>query len=178
MSTNRSETVGHGLVVGVVGYVTIALAVSAGDLLQGRNFFYTVALLGQWMFYGLTDPAELRIWPGVVLAYNGLHLVTFLAFGLLASWLASLAERGPLYWYSSLVMFLFVFVHMFATVLLMTEPLRQAIPMWQIILPSTFAVAAMSAYLLRTHPQLRHDMDTWTDPDDEVATEPPASVRR
>ncbi len=173
MSTNRVDTVWHGLMVGLVGYLTIAFSVSAGDLLRGRNFFYTVSLLGQWMFYGLTDPSELRIWPGVVFAYNGLHLVTFLVFGLLASWLASLAERGPLYWYGSLVMFLFVFVHMFASVLLMTESLRQAISMWQIVIPSILAVAAMSAYLLRTHPQLRHDMDAWTDPDDEVATHPP-----
>ena len=178
MSTNRVDTVGHGLVVGLVGYATIALAVSAGDLLQGRNFFYTVALLGQWMFYGLTDPSELRIWPGTVLAYNGLHLVTFIMFGLLASWLASLAERGPLYWYGSLVMFLFIFVHMFATVLLMTEPLRHAIPMWQIILPSALAVAAMGGYLLWTHAQLRHDMDAWTDPDDEVQTVPPTVTER
>lgn len=178
MRTNRADIIWHGLIGGLVGYATIALTVSAGDLLQGRNFFYTVALLGQWMFYGLTDPAELRIWPGVVFAYNGLHLVTFLIFGLLSSWLASFAERGPLFWYGSLVMFLFVFVHMFATVLLMTEPLRQAISMWQIILPSIIALGTMSVYLLRTHPQLRHDMDAWTDPDDEVETTPPVVAQR
>lgn len=178
MSTSRVDTIWHGLVVGFIGFGTIALSVSAGDLLQGRNFFYTVALLGQWMFYGLTDPSELRIWPGVVFAYNGLHFVTFLVFGLLSSWLASLAERGPLYWYGSLVMFLFVFVHMFGTVLLMTEPLREAISLWQVAIPSTLAVGAMSAYLLRTHPQLRHDMLEWTDPDDEIETEPPAVARR
>ena len=172
MSTNRVDTVWHGLMVGLVGYVTIALSVSLGDLLLGRSVFHTVSLLGGWMFHDLRDPASLQIWPGVVFAYNGLHFVTFLCFGLLASWLASMSERGPLYWYAGLVMFLFVFIHMVATVLLMTEPLRREIPLALLLVPSLLAVVAMSIYLWRTHPQLRREMSVWVDEDDTPATHP------
>lgn len=166
MSAVRSETIWQGLMVGLIGYATIALSVSIGDVLQGRSFFYTVSLFGEWLFYDLNDPATVHVWPGAVFAYNGLHLVTMLAFGLLASWLASVSERGALYWYAGLVMFLFVFVHLFAAVVLMSEPLRQSVPFLQILVPSVLAVVLMSAYLLWVHPRLRREMEEWTDEDD------------
>lgn len=177
MRADRTETVWQGLMVGSIGYFTIALSVSIGDVLQGRSFFYTVSLFGEWLFYDLKDPASVRVWPGAVFAYNGLHLVTMLAFGLLASWLASVSERGALYWYAGLVMFLFVFVHLFSAVLLMSEPLRAAVSLVQIVVPSLLAVVLMSAYLLRMHPQLRREMNEWVDEDDG-AEEPPVITAR
>jgi hypothetical protein len=165
--TDRAEVFYLGLVVGLTGYLTVFLAVGIGDALQGRSFFYTFALLGGWLFHGLDDPASVRVWPGAVLAYNGLHLVIFLGFGVLASWIASVAERGPLLWYGALVMYLFVFLHLFASVVLMTEPMRATLSLWHIALPSLLAVVAMSWVLLRQHPRLRHEMDVWVDEDDE-----------
>lgn len=172
MSTSRVDSLWHGLMVGLIGYVTIAASVSLGDLLLGRSFFYTVSLLGEWLFYDLRDPADLRVWPGAVFAYNGLHLITFLGFGLVASWLATMSEKGPLYWYAGLVMFLFVFVHMFASVLLMTEPLRREIPFALVLIPSLLSVGAMSLYLWRTHPRLQLEMTEWVDEDDSPDTHP------
>lgn len=163
MPADRKEMIWHGLMVGLIGYASVALSVSIGDVMQRRSFFYTVSLLGEWLFYGLQDPAKVRVWPGAVFAYNGLHFVTFLGFGLLTSWLASVSERGPLYWYAALVMYLFVLVHMFAVVLLMTEPLRATIPMLQIFLPSLLAAILMSLYVMRVHPQLRREMSEWVD---------------
>lgn len=174
---DRTENVWQGLMVGLIGYVTIALSVSIGDVLQGRSFFYTVSLFGGWLFYDLKDAADVRIWPGAVIAYNGLHLVTMLAFGLLASWLASVSERGALYWYAGLVMFLFVFVHLLSAVLFMSEPLRVAVPMSQILVPSLLAVVLMSVYLLRMHPLLRREMDEWVDEDDGTEAAPPVGAR-
>jgi hypothetical protein len=173
MRTDRTETIWRGLMVGLIGYVVIALSVSIGDVIQGRSFFYTVSLFGEWLFYDLKDPADVRVWPGAVFAYNGLHFVTMLAFGLLASWLASVSERGALYWYAGLVMFLFVFVHLFSAVLLMSAPLRAVVSLSQIVVPSLLAVVLMSAYLLRVHPQLRREMDEWVDEEDGTDAAPP-----
>lgn len=176
MATSRKDTVWHGLIMGLIGYSTVAITVSLGDVFQGRSFFYTVSLLGEWMFYGLTDPAQVVVWPGAVFAYNGLHLVTFLGFGLLASWLATESERGPLYWYMGLILYLFVFVHLFGVVLLMTEPMRAAVPLAQLWIPTVLSLLAMSVYLVRAHPQLVREMSQWVDPDDS-ATEAPTRVR-
>lgn len=177
MRQETSNTIWQGIIAGLIGYATIALAVGAGDVMQGRSFLFTVSLLGEWMFYGLQDPADATVWAGPVFAYNGLHLVTFLAFGLLSSWMASVSEKGPLFWYGALVMYIFVFVHMFGAVALMTEPLRVQIPMLQIVVPSLLAVAAMSVYLLVMHPQVRHEMEVWTDDTerDPVPTGGPAA---
>lgn len=172
MRADRTEIIWQGAMAGLIGYAAVALSVGIGDVLQGRSFFFTVSLLGEWLFYGLEDPAKVRVWPGAVFAYNGLHFVTFLMFGLLASWLAAVSERGPLYWYAALVMYLFVFVHLFAAVLLMTEPMREAIRMSQILIPSVLAVVLMSAYLLRVHPQLRREMNEWVDNTDADETIP------
>jgi hypothetical protein len=38
--------------------------------------------------------------------------------------------------------------------------------MWQILVPSVVSVLLMSLYLLRMHPQLRHEMEDWVDEDD------------
>jgi len=171
MAADRKEVIWQGLVVGLIGYGTIAIGVSALDVAQGRSFFFTVSLLGEWIFYGLKDPAQVTVWPGAVFAYNGLHLVVFLAFGVMSSWLAQLSEHRPLYWYGALVLYLFVFLHMLAAVQLMTEPLRALIPMYQIWVPSLVAVALMSGYLLSEHPQLRREMNQWDNNAEEVAEE-------
>ena len=171
MRADRSETIWQGLMTGFIGYATIALSVGLADVLQGRSFFFTVSLLGGWLFYGQYDPAKVLIWPGFVFAYNGLHFVVFMSFGLLAAWLTSLSDRGPLYWYGTLVVYLFVFVHLLAAVVFMTEPMRSAISMAQILIPSLLAVVAMSAYLLWRNPQLRRRMRDWGSNTDELAEE-------
>jgi hypothetical protein len=171
MTQARSDTIWQGLVAGLIGYASVALAVGIGDALQGRSFFYTVSLLGGWLFHGRSDPANVLVWPGAVFAYNGLHLLTFLAFGLAGSWLANVAERGPLFWYGSLVLYLMVFIHLFAGVVQMTEPMRGGISLLQVTIPSLLAVMLMSAYLLRMHPLLRREMNTWEDNADELAEE-------
>jgi len=171
MRQDRSDTIWQGLIAGFIGYATIAISVGLADVAQGRSFFFTVSLLGGWLFYGQHDPMNVVVWPGAVFAYNGLHFVTFLSFGLLSSWLAALSERGPLYWYAMLVLYLFVFVHLLAAVVLMTEPMRSAISMTQIWIPSLLAVVAMSAYLLWQRPLLRREMDAWVGNDDELAEE-------
>lgn len=171
MTEARKEVIWQGLIAGFIGYATVALAVGIGDVIQGRSFFYTVSLLGGWLFYDQNDPTNVLIWPGAVFAYNGLHLVTFLAFGLMGSWLANVAERGPLFWYGSLVLYLMVFIHLYAGVVQMTAPMRAGISLLQVTVPSLLAVVLMSAYLLRMHPLLRREMDVWENNADELSEE-------
>jgi len=161
MRAERNETIWQGLMAGLFGYATVALLVGAIDVLLGRSFFYTAALLGEWLFYGLKDPAQLTVWPGAVFAYNGVHLLTFLGFGLLAAWLASMAERGPALWYAGMVLFLLAFLRLFAAVLFMAEPLAAVLPGFEIWLPGIAAAVVMVAYLLHVHPKLLKHTDDW-----------------
>jgi hypothetical protein len=155
MKPERSQLWWDGVAGGLVGYATVAIVIAAVNVVFGRSPFHTAALLGQAMFYGLADPAQLRIWPGPVLAYNGFHLVVFLVLGLAAAWFAQLAERGPQFWYIGAVMMLFVAFHLFGVFLFVTDPIRAALSPWMLLGAGFAAMIAMSMYLAGTHPRLR-----------------------
>lgn len=176
MSASRTEVAARGAVAGLLGYATVALSVGLMDLGQGRSFFYTVSLLGDWLFYGLYDPTKMFVWAGGVFAYNGVHLLTYLAFGLMAAWLASMSTKGALYWYAGLVLYILVFLHILGAVLFMTEPVRAVLPMYQVVLPGVLSGVVMSVYLLRAFPEMRQAMRTWADPDD--GNEVPTAIPR
>ena len=161
MTADRSETLWQGVIAGLIGYATVALLVGFIDVAFGRSFFYTAALLGEHLFYGLSDPARVVVWPGAVFAYNGLHMLAFVFIGIVAAWLAYLSEHGPELWYLGAILLLFVFLHAFAAVLLLTEDIRAALPAWTIVVPTVASGIAMGAYLVAMRPVLRHDLTTW-----------------
>jgi hypothetical protein len=157
--TERTKLVlAGGLVSGLIGYATVVVLVGALNLVMGRSLFHTAALFGSVMFYGLEDPAALRIEAGPVLAYNMVHVLTFLAVGIFASWLVSLAERFPAAQYFILVVLVFIAFHVFAGLLLFAAPLLGG-GAWLIVgVSGVVAAALMGWYLLRTHPLLRQEL--------------------
>ena len=159
--TDRLEVLWDGLMAGLIGSATVALFVGFLNVLQGRSFFFTAAMLGERLFYGLKDPSTVVVWPGAVFAYNGVHLLGFLIIGMSGAWLAYMAEKGSELWYLGLVLFLLVVLHAYAAVLLMTEGLRSILPAWMILVPTLAGVTATSIYLLYARPALRNEMKTW-----------------
>ncbi|NIQ57926.1 MAG: hypothetical protein GWN71_32480 [Gammaproteobacteria bacterium] len=153
----------EGLVAGLIGFVVVALFFVVLNLAQGRSPFYTAALLGATLFYGLEDPADLVVWAGPVLAYNGVHLLVFLVLGVVAAWLASEAERGPQFWYLALSLFILLVFHMYGAVLWFADVLRGALPWWAVGGASLGAGIAMIAYLWRAHPRLRRQFREYED---------------
>ena len=163
----KTETAGevavHGIVAGFIGYAAIALLIGFIDVARGRSFFFTAAMLGEAAFRGLDDPARVVVEPGAVFAYNGVHLLAFLVMGLCGAWLVHVAERGAQLWFPALVLFLFVVLHAYGAVLLVTEPLRASMPAWLVGVPTLVAVLAMALYLLAIHPVLRRRPGVWDD---------------
>ena len=144
-----------GLVSGLIGYGTVVLVVSLLNVLGGRSPFYTAAMFGSALFYGLRDPMSLVIDPGPVLAYNMVHLLAFLGIGFLASWLVALAERYPAAQYMMLVALIFVAFHIFAALMLFAEPLLGGSAWLTVGVAGVAAVLLMGWYLLKTHPLLK-----------------------
>jgi hypothetical protein len=157
--TERTKLVlAGGLAAGLIGYATVVILVGAINLVMGRSLFHTAALFGSAMFYGLDDPAALRIEAGPVLAYNMVHVLTFLALGMFASWLVSLAERFPAAQYFILVILIFVAFHVFAALLLFAAPLLGGGAWLLIGISGVVAAALMGWYLLTIHPLLRREL--------------------
>jgi hypothetical protein len=158
MKPERGDTLWQGLIVGLIGYAAVALFFAIYNLAAGRSPFYTAALFGGALFYGLRDPAQVNVWPGAVLAYNGVHLLIFLALGTIASWLAYLAERGPQFWYIGAIVFAFVVFHMFGAALFLTAGIRAVIPTWSVFVATMLSGSAMLACLLWMHPHFRDEL--------------------
>jgi uncharacterized membrane protein (UPF0136 family) len=156
MRSEHVTTLWQGIYAGLVGYGTLVVLFIALDALEGRPFFYTPALLGSRLFYGLSDPAQLVVWAGPVISYNAAHLIVFLIFGMVVAWLGYLSERGPQLWYLGLCFFLLVTFHLLAAMLIFTQPVRAAMPMWTVIGATFLAALAMGAYVLVAHPRLRY----------------------
>jgi len=83
MRENTARVATEGLVAGLLGYLTVSLTMGAIDLLSGRSVFRTAALLGKPLVGGV--PGTDAITPDAILAYNGVHLLVFLALGFVAA---------------------------------------------------------------------------------------------
>jgi len=153
------RTIWDGLVLGVIGYASVAILYAAFDQFAARGALYTVDMLGKTVFRGLRDTSVLglpieRDATGMLL-YNGLHLAMSLAIGLVISGLIGYAERRPAQ--AKLVMFVIVsgFVVTIAGVGFLTSPIRPLLPWWSIVVANTLAVFTGGTYLVWRRP------DTW-----------------
>ncbi len=155
MSENRMNTIAHGLVAGIIGYAIVALLGIGVSVLSGRSPFHAAAVLGAMLIGDGVDPESIVVTPAYVFAYNGAHLLVFLAFGLLGSWLASLADRGAHLWYIALFVFMFAGFHMIVVAQTFSEPVRAALSESAIWMGGIVASVAMGAYLVLVHPGLR-----------------------
>lgn len=159
MRTGTRTVLYHGLLAALAGYATIVILFAAINLIQGRSVFYTAALFGSAMFYGLEDPSDLVITWTAILNYNMFHALVFVVLGLLASWLVTFTEKYPVVWLLAVFAVVFVGVHIYTFMVLFTEPLLGTVAWWQIGLASLAAAGVMGLVLLKLHPILRTEIE-------------------
>jgi hypothetical protein len=146
------------LATGIIGFASVVLVFAAADAITGRPIFYTPALLGGALFYGVTRPSEVTIAPAPVLAYTGVHLLVFLALGAVAAGFASLASRHRHLWFLVVNLFILILAHVSGVVLTLTESLQGVVSAWLVAVATTAAAAAMAAYLIWVNPPLRREL--------------------
>lgn len=161
MKSDTQRILEQGVVAGVLGHVTVAIIFALTNLAGGRSLLYTPALLGASFFYGLTDPAQLDIRAAYVFAYNGTHLLVFLALGMIGSWLASVADRGWQLWYVAAFFFMFVAFHVFGFIQLLALPLRESFSDLTLWASGLAAMAVMVTYFVANHAPLRAQLAHW-----------------
>jgi hypothetical protein len=143
------------LMAGAIGFAAVAVVFAVGNLVAGRSPFYSAALLGGALFFGVSDPARVSLAPAAILAYSALHLAVFIAFGAIAAALARLADRGWQLWFVALFFFIFVTFHLVAAVQGLAAPMRSVLPDAMVWGAGLAASVLMAAYLIRAHPRLR-----------------------
>src|SRR6266702_957416 len=84
----------EGFIAGLIGAGAVALWFLIVDTIAGRPFF-TPAMLGSAVFWGVHDPALVVIEYSRIIGYTMIHVSAFLIVGTIAAVLAAEVEVAP-----------------------------------------------------------------------------------
>jgi len=148
------SVVQEGVVTGLIGAVGVAVWFLVIDTISGRPFF-TPAVLGSAMFFGLRDAAAVTIEFRAVAAYTAIHIAAFLTTGIVvAAMLAEVRKTPHMLWL--LVEFFVVFeVAFYAVIAVAFSPVSGALAGINVAVGNLIAAGGMGYYLWRTNPVLR-----------------------
>ena len=153
-STDRTFRLG--MIVGVIGFASVAGFYAIFDILAARGALYTVDLLGKSIFRGLRDPSILglpiELDTTAIILYTGLHLLISLAIGLIVTGLVEYSGRKPSHARAVLWTIIAGFVITIGIVGMLSGPIRPLLPWWSIVVANGLAVVLAGAYLLRRRP--------------------------
>lgn len=152
-----------GFWIGLIGYATVALTVGVLDVFQGRSFFYTPAVLGGVLF----GSGGAAVTPEVVFPYNGLHLLVFLALGMLIAVLIHEVELHPVAWFLAFFVILGLFFFSLAVIGAIGAGGGPGVPWTSILGGDVLAAVAIAIYVRRVHPGLWRVMRDESDPEAE-----------
>lgn len=151
------RTIREGLIAGLAGAVAVMIWFLASDIVNERALF-TPGALGSALFFGARGVLEVQITPETVLAYTGVHVVSFMLVGLLASALVEGARREPHVLLAMVLLFVTLEVMFIGMLAIVAEWLLDAIRWWMIIGANLVAALVMGGYLLYMHPELRENL--------------------
>lgn len=163
MKPATQKVLADGFWIGLIGYATVAVSVGVLDMLQGRSFFYTPAVLGGVLF----GSGGAAVTPEVVFPYNGLHLLVFLALGMLISVLVHEVELHPVAWFLAFFVILGLFFYSLAVIGAIGAKGGAGVPWTSILVGDALAAVAIAAYVRRVHPGLWRVMRDESDPEAE-----------
>lgn len=152
---DRTRVIFDGLMSGLLGAVVLALFFGVADLVAGRGFFRTAAMLGGPLV-GEVGAGTAGTIPAVF-AYNGVHLLLFVAAGLAFAWLVMETERHPTFgWYLAAIAFVAgVFFNLVLVGAFGYEAVEGWEPPWtRIVVAMALSAGAMGFYFYRTHASL------------------------
>jgi hypothetical protein len=166
MKPERARVLSEGLVAGLLGYAVIALFFGSLNLFTGQSLFHTAAALGDGL---VSHDASLvgGVAAGSVIAFNGVHMMAFVLFGVIAAWLVARAETNPGFFFIMLFVGLAGFFYSLSGFLgfSIDQPLA---PSWiAVALANVIAGLFMAGYLFRAHPGLWGAIRASTDSETE-----------
>lgn len=144
----------EGFAAGLIGAGGVALWFLIVDTINGRPF-YTPALLGSAVFWGLRDPAQVHIAYSTVIGYSMLHVVAFWVVGSVAAALAALVDTAPPTLFLVVVFFAAFEVGFYILVAILAQSLLGGLAWTNVAIGNALAAVGMGYYLWRVHPHIR-----------------------
>jgi hypothetical protein len=147
----------EGFVAGLIGAAAVAAWFLVVDTIAGRPFF-TPAMLGGAVFWGLRDPAQVSITFATVVGYTMVHVLAFCLVGMIAAFLAYEVELFPHSLFVVAVCFAVFEFGFYIALAVAAHPLLGALAWWAVAIGNTIAALGMGYYLWRAHPRLRQEL--------------------
>ena len=147
----------EGFVAGLIGAGAVAIWFLLVDLINGRPFD-TPAMLGSALFWGLRDAADVQIAYATVVGYTMVHVLAFVAVGIIAAALAYEVELFPSTFFIVVVFFAIIEFGFYIVVAVVAQPLLGALAWWNVAIGNGIAAVGMGYYLWRKHPKLREQL--------------------
>jgi len=144
----------EGFVAGLIGAGAVALWFLIVDVIAGRPFF-TPAMLGSAVFWGVRDPALVVIEYSRIIGYTMIHVSAFIIVGTVAAALAAEVEVAPPTLYLLVVTFAVVEFGFYIMLALLAQPLLGALTWWNVAIGNAIAAYGMGYYLWRAHPKIK-----------------------
>lgn len=150
MARPGAPIVREGIVAGVIGAAVVALWFLLFDISRGRPLL-TPALLGAAVFKGVNTPIGLEIVPSLVVGYTVLHVLAFIAFGIIAAGVIAAADREPSLVVAVVVLFVCFEAFFLGVVSVLGRAVTDALSWWGILAANFLAAGAMLWYFLLRH---------------------------
>jgi hypothetical protein len=144
----------EGFIAGLIGAAAVAGWFLIVDLVAGQVFL-TPAVLGQALFWGMTDPAAAEVTVAAVAGYTMVHVLAFMVWGIIAAIVACQIERAPATLFVVVVLFAVYEFGFYIVVATLAQPLLGALAWTNVAISNAIAAFGMGYYLWRAHPRLR-----------------------
>lgn len=154
---NFGRIMREGFVSGLLGATAVAAWFFVVDLVAGQPFF-TPAMLGSAVFWGLRDPAAVEVTFAAVVGYTMLHVVAFALAGSVAAALAAMVDRFPTTLFIVVVFFAIFEVGFYVIVAVLAQPLLGALAWSNVAIGNLIAAGGMGYYLWQVHPHIREEL--------------------
>jgi hypothetical protein len=146
----------HGAVSGLVGATALAAWFLYLDIANRGRALYTPTLLGTLLFANDTAPATLEaLAPSVpmTVAFSVVHGLVFMAMGVAAAYLLTLAQQRPRLPLAILLLFVVLQLGFVAFAMTFAAGALEVLGWAEIILGNVLAATAMITYLWRRWPR-------------------------
>jgi len=144
----------EGFVAGLIGAAAVAAWFLIVDIVTGHAFF-TPAMLGQALFWGVTDPSTAAVTFPAVVGYTMAHVLAFVVLGILAAIMACQVERVPATLFVVVVFFAVFEFGFYVIVATLAQPLLGALAWTNVAIGNAIAAVGMGYFLWHAHPRLR-----------------------
>ena len=143
----------EGFIAGLIGAAAVALWFLVVDVIAGRPFF-TPAMLGSAVFWGVHAPAQVVIEYSRIIGYTMIHVSAFIIVGTISAVLAAEVEVAPHTLYLVVVFFAIFEFGFYVTVAVLAQPLLGSLVWWNVAIGNAIAAYGMGYYLWRVHPKI------------------------